>query len=266
MKLGFIGTGTITAAMVTGLSSLPEAIPIVLSPRNSKIAADLASRHANVRVAATNQAVLDSCDIAVLAVRPQVASEVLAELSFRADHQVLSLIATLPIRDISSLTAPATWVTRAVPLPPVARRQGPTAIYPSSPAIAALFNSLGASIELGSENELDTFLAATAIMGSYFSFANTVSSWMTRKGVAPENAYTYVGKLLQGLAGATATTPGGNFASLASEHQTPGGLNEQLLRLVTRDGVFTDLDRALDAVLKRIQDAGSERSSSTAPQ
>jgi pyrroline-5-carboxylate reductase len=261
MRLGFIGSGTIASAMVAGLSSMPDAGLIVLSPRNAKIAADLASRFANVRVAPTNQAVLDACEVAVLAVRPQIAPEVISELHFRPDHQVLSLIATLPIRQIRPLVAPATSITRAVPLPSVARRQGPTAVYPSSLTIMALFNALGTAVELSSENEFDTFLAATAIMGSYFSFANTVTSWMTRQGIAPENAYLYVGKMLQGLAGASSARPNGNFASLAHEHQTPGGLNEQLLRLVTRDGLFTDLDSALDAVLKRIQEAGSGRSS-----
>jgi pyrroline-5-carboxylate reductase len=61
MKLGFIGTGEITAAMVTGLSSSQTARPSIrLSPRNAAIAANLANRFANVSVASSNQDVLDS--------------------------------------------------------------------------------------------------------------------------------------------------------------------------------------------------------------
>ncbi len=60
MKLGFIGTGALTSAIVTGLRSLPDVdVPVVLSPRNADIAAGLASRFADVRMARDNQAVLD---------------------------------------------------------------------------------------------------------------------------------------------------------------------------------------------------------------
>jgi pyrroline-5-carboxylate reductase len=63
------------------------------------------------------------------------------------------------------------------------------------------------------------------------------------------------------LAGAPLAMPERSFAAPAREHQTPGGLNEQVLRLITCDGSFVELDRALDAVLKRLQAAASERSS-----
>ncbi len=202
------------------------------------------------RLASTNQAVLDASDLVVLAVRPQIASSVLPELRFRPDQHVLSLIATLSIDDLRPLTAPAALVTRAVPLPSVARRQGPTAIYPPSPPIKALFDALGTAIELDNEGEFDAFSAATAVMASYFAFAEAISGWMTRRGVAPENAQAFVSQMFQGLAGTSPAAQGGGFAALAEEHQTRGGLNEQVLRSVTDQGVFAALERALDAVFE----------------
>jgi pyrroline-5-carboxylate reductase len=59
--------------------------------------------------------------------------------------------------------------------------------------------------------------------------------------------------MLRGLAETSLAMPGRDFAALAGEHQTPGGLNEQVLKLITRDGSFVELDRALDAVLRRLQ-------------
>ena len=96
MKLGFVGTGALSSAIVTGLKSLPgETTPVVVSPRNEEIAADLAARYPDVRIAADNQAVVDQCDTVMLAVRPQIAREVLKELRFQPDHHVVSLIATI---------------------------------------------------------------------------------------------------------------------------------------------------------------------------
>jgi pyrroline-5-carboxylate reductase len=252
MRLGFVGTGAIAAAIVEGLCSTQPDRQIILSPRNAATAADLAARFVNVRIAPTNQAVLEVSDIVVLAVRPQIATEVLSELRFRPDHHVLSLIATLSLDTLRSATAPAAVVTRAVPLPSVARRQGPTAMFPPDETIKALFDALGVAIELGDEKEFDTFTTATAIMAAYFGFAGTVTLWMERHGVEAASARAYIGQMLRGLAGAVPAGTDWNFAALADEHQTRGGLNEQVLHAIAPDGLLVDLDRALDGVLARL--------------
>ncbi|MGO4842474.1 NAD(P)-binding domain-containing protein, partial [Rhizobiaceae sp. 2RAB30] len=104
-------------------------VSVVLSPRNEKIAADLASRYPGVRVAGDNQAVLDDCDTVMLAVRPQIAHDVLPALKFRRDHHVVSLIATLSREEVVALVAPVEHVTKALPMPMVACRQGPTIAF-----------------------------------------------------------------------------------------------------------------------------------------
>ncbi|PXA86921.1 NADP oxidoreductase [Nostoc sp. 3335mG] len=250
MKLGVIGVGTIASAMVDGLRASGWDAPIILSPRGADMAAALAARHADVRLADTNQAVLDACDLVVLAVRPQIADEVLAALRFRPDHHVLSLIAAVSLDHLRDRVAPATHVTRAVPLPAVAMRQGPTAIFPQDDAVVALFDRLGTAFVLHEEAEFDIFSAATATMASYFAFAGTIARWMEQGGVAVGTARAFVGRMLGGLA---VTGPDRDFAELADEHQTRGGLNEQVVRLVAPDGSFAALDSALDAVLARLR-------------
>jgi len=131
MQLGFIGTGEITSSIVTGLnSSGVTAHTIWLSPRNSAIANGLVNRFRGISVASCNQEVLDHCDTIVIAVRPSAARDVLAELRFRPDHQVISLVSALSLRSLSELAAPAVRIARAVPLPSTAKRLSPTAIYP----------------------------------------------------------------------------------------------------------------------------------------
>jgi pyrroline-5-carboxylate reductase len=250
VKLGFIGVGTIAAAIVDGLCSTETTTPIVLSPRNAKTAAALASRYPNVTVAESNQAVLDMSDMVILAVRPQIADDVLPELRFRSDHHVISLIATVPLDRLRSATAPASTITRAVPLPAVARRQGPTAIFPGDSRVKAIFNRLGSAIVLDAEDGFDIFTAATAVMASYFAFAQTVTSWMEHQGAAAAESRVYVGQMFEGLA---SVGPDKSFAELADEHQTRGGLNEQVVRAITSDGCFKQLDLALDAILARLK-------------
>lgn len=252
MRLGFIGCGTITAAIVTGLNSSGYEEAIVVSPRNAEVAAGLERRFANVTVAATNQAVLDACDTAVLAVRPQILAAVIAELRFRPDHQVISLVAMTSLAYLRAATAPAAAVTRAVPMPMVARRQGPTAIYPATPVARRIFDALGSTIELTDEKLFDAFTAETALMASYFRFADTAAKWLTGQGVGAEQADRYVRQLFSGLAGTAMASPGRSLGELVQEHQTRGGINEQVRTHLDGKGMFSELASALDAVKARL--------------
>jgi len=252
--LGFIGTGTIAAAIVEGLAASGDE-DIIVSPRNAQVAAALAARFPRVRIAASNQEVLDASTMALLSVRPQVADTILRELRFRADHHVVSLIATVSIAYLRTATAPAATVVRAVPLPPVAHRQGPTALFPPDDRARALFDRLGKAIEIGDESEFEIFTSATAVMASHFAFARTVTDWMGRQGVAPRLAHAYMAQMLRGLGEAAPAAPEASFADLAAEYQTPGGINEQIFRAMTVDGIIPDLDRALGDVLARLRKA-----------
>lgn len=256
MRLGFVGSGTITAAMVDGLNAADADVSIVLSPRNAEVARALAARYPNVRVADCNQTVLDESEVVVLAVRPQIVDEVLRGLRFRADHRVVSVIARVSLEYLQRATRPASRVTRAVPLPLVGRRQGPTAVFPPADEVLGLFAPLGRAIPVEEEALFNVFGTATAVMASYFAFAGTISGWMERHGVAREAARAFVRQMFEGLATAG---PDRTFEELADEHQTRGGINEQVVRAIARDGVMTSLDEALDAALASMQRATSQR-------
>jgi len=253
MRLGFVGSGAITSAIVTGLASTSSDQPsIQLSPRNSESAARLAARFLGVSVASSNQEVLDTSDVIVLAVRPQVAPHVISELRFRPSHRVISVISSFSVAALSARVAPALKVTRAVPLPSVADRRGPTPIYPPDPLVAELFGKLGVAIQVEREDEFEAFCAATATIASYFTFADTIVSWLAGHGIPHAQARDYISRIFRGLADATTTAPAPAFKVLSDEHATRGGINEQLLTHLAGHGVFKDLSQGLDAVLHRI--------------
>jgi pyrroline-5-carboxylate reductase len=263
MKLGFVGTGTIASSIVRGLGAdFGEQSSIQLSPRTVQVAAELARQFPHVHVAASNQAVLDASDVVILAVRPQIAREVIAPLRFRGDHHVISLIATLAVETVTALVTPARTVTRAVPLPAVAYRRGATAIYPPDPVAAGLFDRLGSAIQVDRAETFEALWAATATMASYFAFADSISSWLTRNGVEAAQARHYVAALFAGLSATTAAAADQDFPSLAAEHATMGGLNEQLRKRLAGQGLFTGVEDGLDEILLRIRGPGGIREAS----
>jgi pyrroline-5-carboxylate reductase len=252
MKLGFLGTGAITAAMVTGLKSQGGEQAIVLSPRNAAIASELACRFAQVSVAAANQEVVDRCETVVIAVRPQIVGSVLKELRFRGGQHVISVVSGFSVRRIAGMVAPATRVTRAVPLPSAARRRSPTAIYPADGDAAELFTLLGGALAVDSEPEFDALCTATATMATYFALADGTASWLSRHGISPAQARDYVARLFSGLADTAMEAPERSFQALAADHATRGGTNEQVLALLTANGVFEKFSEGLDGVMRRI--------------
>ena len=257
MRLGFLGTGTITSAVVSGLCANQTTVyRIVLSPRNPQVAARLASTFPQVSIAVSNQAMVDTSDVVFLAVRPQVAQEVLAAVRFRPDHRIISLIATFSRDQIAAMVQPARNVCCAVPLPTVADHLGPTVIFPSDAFAAELFNRIGIAVEVANESELRALWASTALMATYFTLQDTLRSWLARHGVPPATARDYVAMMFEGLSRVPRRSTA-SFAELAEEFKTKGGLNEQCADQLTKSGVFEACSLALDAILARIEGSGS---------
>ncbi|MCA0048307.1 NAD(P)-binding domain-containing protein [Mesorhizobium sp. B283B1A] len=253
MELGFIGTGALTAAIITGLKSITDnSISALLSPRNEDIAAGLASRHPDVRVASDNQTVLDNCDTIMLAIRPQTAHQVLPELRFHRRHHVVSLIATLSREEIAGLTAPAESVTKALPMPMLAHRLGATIVYPPDPGVAKLFGRLGKVLEVENSSEFDALSVATATYGSYFKYLETIHRWLKEHGVRDGKARDYIASLFNALGNAPEMAPEKDFMHLAEDYATRGGINEQVLRELTALKVFDAVTESLDGVHRRI--------------
>lgn len=228
---GFVGTGTITEAIVTGLAGTElGATAIVLSPRNEAVSSRLAEAFANVEVAESNQDVLDRADIVFIAVRPQIVADVLDALEFRPDHHVISLVAATSIDVLRNWIPEPIPLSRAIPLPFVADLQGATAIYPRDALSAAIFSKLGTAVEVEGSREFDLLAAASALMGTYFGLLDAVTGWLGDKGLPPSASDPYMRQLFSGLAQAASARPETSFERLVVEHSTAGGLNEQVLR------------------------------------
>lgn len=252
MTLGFVGTGAITEAIVIGLSAEGGPAPAIrLSPRNAAVAGGLAARFANVSVCGSNQAVADECDTVVAAIRPQVAAEVLTALRFSADQSIISLVAGFPVARLTELVKPATRIWRAIPLPAVAQRRSPVAVYPPGGVAAELFAPLGQVVGIEDEGHLNALSTATSTMAAYFALIGHIASWVAGQGLPAQQARLYVAQLFAGLAGTGVERSAQTAAELSAAHATPGGLNEQFLRHLTNAGVFEVMTEGLDAVHRR---------------
>jgi pyrroline-5-carboxylate reductase len=254
MRIGFVGTGVITSAIVTGLSTLPEINhPILVSPRNKQKAEHLSRSFDNVNVAASNQAILDHTDVVVLAILPQDKDNILSELTFKENHVVISLLAGTTNLEIAPLVSPAKRLIRAVPLPCVAKHIGPIATYPPDEIANRLFDPLGTFVAVQKEAQLETLSIITALMAPYYALLKTVVNWSEGQDVARKQAAEYTTAMFAALSVMSMEIQDGNLDVLVKESMTPGGLNEKAMDTIQDHGGFNPWRMALEDVKAKVK-------------
>jgi pyrroline-5-carboxylate reductase len=250
-RLGFIGAGTITDAVVQGLHAAGNTKhDIHLSPRSEARSRALAARYERVIREDSNEAVVAKSDIVFLAVRPQQMPE-LVGLRFRAEQTVVSFLAGTPIDQLRPFVAPAARLVRVVPLPCIGLGQGPILMMPSDPTVEALFGKLGDLIVLTDEANFASVSAITGLMSSHFELQNVALDWLKTQEVPDGQAALYVRSFFAGL-GTIGLAAGRAGQSIdVAGYETRGGLNEACRIQLSRAGWFGQVNEALRAIRAR---------------
>ena len=253
-RLGFVGTGAITCAIVKGMpKSALKDWPIAVSPRSRDRAETLAAAIPSVSVAADNQSAVDASDIVFLAIRPQIAVEVISALRFHSGQVIISLVAGMAIETVKSIVPPGIPVIRAIPLPSVEACACATPVMPPHADATTIFNALGSAISVTDEAQFDGYVAGSAVMATYFGIVKAAADWMVANGVAEADADGYFRTLFGNLGDIMRQRPGHSLDQLREEHTTKGGLNEMVHEIFLDEGGATALCKGLDAVLARIR-------------
>lgn len=252
MRLGFIGTGIISSALVTGFceSGIPD-LSIIVSPRSRRRGSELAGKYpGTVQIADSNQEVLDGSDWIFLAVLPEQAETVLRELHFRPSHRLLNLVSSLGLGRAQEITGVLALAADVVPLPFNARRTGPIVLYPRIPEVKELLGHIGKVVAVDTPEQMAVLRSVTALMSSYYMLTATVVNWCREKGLEEEPARDYVTSFF-GALNETAAGWEGELDDLAHE-MTPGGLNWQILQKLTGQENFQGWSEALEPILERV--------------
>ena len=244
MRIGFIGTGTISAAVVSGLQSLPNAPDVIVSPRSEAVSEALAARYPKVHRAGSNAEVA-TADIVFLGMRPMHLEEAMAGIDFKAGQIVASMVAGFSLADVQARWPEAT-VCRFIPLPGIAHGKGPMATYPEVPEIVRLFTPLGDLFVAPDEARIH-FGGLNSFMSSYFELQRALIDVGTRAGISEPDARRFVVSMLGMLADTAQRTPANAFDQLVEEHQTRGGLNERVRAALVEQGWFDAPRAALNA-------------------
>jgi pyrroline-5-carboxylate reductase len=254
MKIGFIGIGKIAGAMVEGLcTSGADDLTLFLSPRNSEKSAALAQKYPAVTRLESNQAVLDHCDIVVIALRPAVALDILSGLRFDRRHTIVSLIPLLKNADLLAAVAPASEVCRAIPLPTVMNHRCPIPLFHAGEAVTGLFGRIGQPLPVANEGQLHALWTLSGLITPFYEQLKALSEWTTAHGVDRQTADTYIADMFESLSYMAQQSAVINFGELAQHAATPNGMNEQAGREIRDSGAHAAWISAADHLLRRFE-------------
>jgi pyrroline-5-carboxylate reductase len=249
---GVLGVGSIARAIVVGLCDGSTDPPrIVLSPRGAAVSAELAGRYPPVSVAADNQAVVDGSDVVLVCLRKAHAG-LLGDLTWRPEQVVVSAVAGVGIAQLAAWVVPVTRICRSVPMPPVADRAGLTAVHPPLAEARTLFDRLGSTLEVEDVVAYEALSATSATLAGFFEYLRTQTDWLETRGIPVDDARRYVAATYAGALTSLRTVDAPDFAELAADYATPGGVNEQVARELREHGSFDVLKEALDRALGRL--------------
>lgn len=223
MRLGFIGTGEITSAMVRGLAG--QGHRILISPRNAAIAATLTAEVPEVTIA-PNEDVVTNSDVVFLCLLARVADGILPTLPFRASQTLISVMVDAPLAKLRQLCAPATDIAITIPLPPIALGGCPLPVYPASPILDALFGARNLILPQPSEQALNAHLGASALCAPILDQLLTATDWLATHTGDPAAAEAYIAAMIRAYLPERAAE--GDLAAALKKLSTEGGLNATL--------------------------------------
>jgi pyrroline-5-carboxylate reductase len=211
MKIGFIGAGNMTQALVKGLVESKEIKPdnIIISNRTPGKLLKLTELF-KVQTRTHNQEVITECDVVILAMKPQDFSIALEGLTshFTENQIVISLAAGITFDSLEKLI-PEGRLMRLMPNTPSLIGRGVIGYMANdetddfaSSLMEDLFGNLGHLIKTDTEDQLDALMiACSSGTGFVFEMMMYWKDWIEERGFSEETAQkmtieTFVGASL----------------------------------------------------------------------
>jgi pyrroline-5-carboxylate reductase len=265
-NLGFIGAGRMATALARGCvqAKLLAADQVLASDPVEASRQKFAAEAPGAKVSADNATVMRGAETIVLAVKPQMMTDVLRDIKPHVTprHLLISIAAGIPISRLSAGLPSGTRLVRVMPNTPCliacgasCFSRGPTATAEDAALVLRLLASVGKAYEV-EENQLD---AVTGLSGSGPAFVYTVIEALAdggeRVGLPAELALELAAQTAAGAAAMVLQT-GLSPGELRNQVTSPGGTTlAGLKELDRRDGAGA-FRAAVEAATRRSVELG----------
>ena len=225
--LGFLGSGAITAAMVTGFcrraSDAPY--PIVVSDRREAPRRRLAEAFpGRVAAAGSFQECVDRSEWVIIAVLPEAGKEVVESLAFRPDHKVINVMFNKTVEEISTwMDCRVDTMLHMIPGTFLAFYPGPIVQCPPTPAAAEIFGHIGKIVSVESRYQAAVFSAITGCFAPMFAVLDRLIDWAASQEVPEDAATEYIANMFAAVTQEACGKDRAEIHTMATV-STPGGI------------------------------------------
>jgi pyrroline-5-carboxylate reductase len=268
MKIAFIGGGNMGEAIVSALISKHVTVPenIVVSDASEARREHLKQMH-NIRVTSGNVEAIQGAGIVILAIKPQVLTEVLSDLSgkLKTSQLVISIIAGARIDTLRNGLKHKS-IVRTMPNTPAQIGMSMT-VWTATADVTErqkkstqnILKAMGKEIFVEDEGTLDM---VTAVSGSgpayFFLFVEALIEAAVKVGLPRDMAKVMVLQTMLG-AGNLIDKSGTDPAELREVVTSKGGTTAAALQ-VFEEGQFKDMvSQAVAAAFRRARELGGEK-------
>jgi pyrroline-5-carboxylate reductase len=264
-RFAFIGSGVMAEAMIKGLIQSAGVAPenILASGPRPERGDELKARY-GIHTRTDNLATLDSVQIVVLSVKPQILPIVLDQLAGHVPHDalVLSIVAGARMETITSKLR-HTALARSMPNTPAQIGLGMT-VWTCVPSLndsqreqaRTVFGSFGEQVYVDDERYLDMATALSGTGPAYvFIFMEAMVDAGVHLGFSRRVAEQLVFQTMRGSV-EYARQAGRHLATLRNQVTSPGGTSAEALYHIEKGGLRTVLSRAIWAAYQKSRKLG----------
>jgi len=265
-SIGFIGAGRMATALGKGCVAsglVPGRNVIAFDPSEAALE-QFAEQIPGSRIAADNEQLLAQADVIVLAVKPQIVSSVLLDISQEVEprHLLLSIAAGVTLAKLSAELPAKTRLVRSMPNTPclvgagaACFSRGETATDSDAGLVSQILQSVGLAFEV-EEKLLD---AVTGLSGSGPAFVyrmiEALASGGTALGLSSEIALELAAQTTHGAAQMVLAT-GKSPAELVAQVTSPGGTTLAGLEVLDGQQGPAAFSAAVEAAARRSVELG----------
>jgi pyrroline-5-carboxylate reductase len=254
-KIGFIGAGKMAQAIISGLSNRSELIISGHDPEKTRKTA----KELNITAVSSNSELVKVCDFIVLAVKPQVIPEVLAEISGSLDtgKTMISIAAGIELQVLLNMTNPRQGIVRVMPNVNAAIKQSTSALVRNNwvsdqdyQLIKSLFAQVGSVHEIA-EEEFSCFSALAGSSPAYiYMFIDAMARAGVLHGLSKELSAQIVAETVMASA-ENVLKSGAHPQALADSVASPGGTTIEGIVALEDHGFNATVISAIHATIQK---------------
>ncbi|WP_125607510.1 pyrroline-5-carboxylate reductase [Lapidilactobacillus bayanensis] len=261
MKIGFIGLGNMGKAIIEGLLTKKAVKPMDIIVHSAHVSNyQTYADKFELATANTNLDVAKNVDVLVLAVKPELKTEILTEVKpalVTGKVAVLSLLTGVSLADLAEITGSQVPFVRVMPNLNVRIGAGITAIAANKVALVSaaataklLFSEIGEVITLP-EQDFSTFVALAGSAPAFaYLFMDALAHAGVKYGLSKAQSLRIVSQMVVGSAQLIQQSGEAPW-NLIDQVSSPGGTTIAGVLALQEAGFETAITKAVDAMIKK---------------